>query len=250
MITKMLGLPPGASEHAGEIDFFLEVVHWFMLILFVFWLSLFLYCLFRFRAKAHPLPSYQGLTSGWPKWVEAMVVGVDALLLVAFAFPLWANRAGSGSFPRASEAVRVRAVAQQFSWLFHYPGPDGKFGRTSPFLIDATNPVGLDKTDPDGADDVVSFNELHLPVGKPVILEITAKDVIHNFDVIEMRIQQDAIPGTTIPIWFKPVREGNYEIACGQLCGAGHTFMRATLKVESETSFDNWMQGLEKLKGS
>ena len=62
---------------------------------------------------------------------------------------------------------------------------------------------------------------MHVPVNHDVILEITSKDVIHSVAIQAMRIGQDAIPGTEIPIWFKPVKVGTYEIVCAQLCGAG-----------------------------
>ena len=60
---------------------------------------------------------------------------------------------------------------------------------------------------------------MHVPVNHNVILEITSKDVIHSVAIQAMRIGQDAIPGSEIPIWFKPVKVGTYEIVCAQLCG-------------------------------
>jgi cytochrome c oxidase subunit 2 len=62
-----------------------------------------------------------------------------------------------------------------------------------------------------------------------------------------MRIGQDAIPGSDIPIWFKPVKTGTYEIVCAQLCGLGHYSMRATLVVDSDADYKSWLDDMEKL---
>src|SRR5206468_12428073 len=65
--------------------------------------------------------------------------------------------------------------------LVHYPGPDGKFGRTVINLVTSTNPLGLDMTDPDAKDDVVALNQLHLPVNRQAVIHVRSKDVIHSF---------------------------------------------------------------------
>ena len=70
------------------------------------------------------------------------------------------------------------------------------------------------------------LGELHVPVDRPVIIELSSKDVIHNFCFPHMRIAQDAIPGQIIPMWFKPIKTGTYEVVCGQLCGLGHYSMK------------------------
>jgi len=86
------------------------------------------------------------------------------------------------------------------------------------------------------------LNEIHVPVNKPVITYISSKDVIHSFKVIALRVTQDAIPGMRIPVWFKPIKEGRYQINCAQLCGVGHSSMAAGfLVVESQEAFDKWL---------
>ena len=100
----------------------------------------------------------------------------------------------------------------------------------------------MTRTTPNGKDDVQVLNEMHVPVNKPVIGYISSKDVIHSFKVIAMRVTQDAIPGMRIPIWFKPTKEGRYQINCAQLCGNGHSSMSGgMLVVESQEAFDKWL---------
>jgi cytochrome c oxidase subunit 2 len=66
-------------------------------------------------------------------------------------------------------------------------------------------------------------------------------DVIHCFAVKPLRVTQDAIPGLSIPAWFKPVKEGTYQINCAQLCGNGHYSMRGTIKVVSDKEYADWV---------
>ena len=99
-------------------------------------------------------------------------------------------------------------------------------------------------TDPLTKDDVQvpSLGEVHVPINKPVICYVSSKDVIHSFKVIAMRVTQDAIPGMRTPCWFKPTKEGRYQINCAQLCGNSHSAMAAAiLVVESQGAFDKWV---------
>ncbi len=133
---------------------------------------------------------------------------IEIGLLIFYAIPAWATRVKA--FPAESEAVVVRVVAEQFAWNVHYPGPDGKFGRTDIKLVSADNPLGLDRSDPNAKDDITTINQLNLPVDRPVLVHLSSKDVIHSFGLYEMRVKQDAIPGMTIPVWFIPNRVGEY----------------------------------------
>src|SRR5262249_37763549 len=91
---------------------------------------------------------------------------------------------------------------------------------------------GLDANDPAAKDDIVVPGELHIPVDRSVIIELSSKDVIHNFCLPAMRIAQDAIPGSIIPMWFKPIKTGTYEVICGQLCGLGHYSRKGRVVVD------------------
>ena len=150
------------------------------------------------------------------------------------------------AFPSASEAVVVRLVGEQFAWNVHYPGPDGRFGRTDIKLVSADNPLGLDRRDPDAKDDITTINQMNLPVDRPILVQLSSKDVIHSLGLIEMRVKQDAIPGMTMPVWFIPNRIGEYEIACSQLCGLGHFRMRGFVTVQSAADYQKWYDDQEK----
>lgn len=232
-------LPENAAVHGAIIDDVILYTHWLMIPLFVGWSAYFIYVLFRFRQGANPKADYRGATGTFSKYLEAGVILAEIILLFGFSIPLWKSIANE--FPPEKDSLVIRVVAEQFAWNIHYPGADGKFGKTTPGLIDLqSNPLGLDrKGDPDAKDDVVT-KLLRLPVNKPVIAHLTSKDVIHSFGIPAFRVKQDAIPGSRIPVTFTPIKEGKYLIACSQLCGVGHSTMRGFIQVEPLESFDQW----------
>src|SRR5439155_10582916 len=138
-------MPIQASTHAAEIDQMTILVHWLMLVLFVGWGAFFVYVLFRFRRGANPKASYAGAKGKLSKGLEVAVAVVEVILLVFYAIPAWARRVQN--LPTENEAVVVRVVGEQFAWNVHYPGADGRSGRTDVKLVSADNPLGLDRTD-------------------------------------------------------------------------------------------------------
>jgi cytochrome c oxidase subunit 2 len=234
-MLKYLGLPVQASAHAGEIDHMISLVHWMMLLMFVGWGLFFIYVLFRFRKGANPRADYTGAKGKLSKGTEIAIVIAEVVLLVGYAIPAWARRVQE--FPSENEATVVRVVAEQFAWNIHYPGGDGRFGRTDIARVSSDNPIGLDRTDPNAKDDITTINQLTLPVDRPVLVHLSSKDVIHSFGLFEMRVKQDAVPGLDIPVWFIPNRIGDYEIACSQLCGLGHYRMRGFINIRSEADY-------------
>ncbi len=252
-LTKSLFyMPEAAAEHAGRMDQMIDVVHWLMALLFIGWSAFFVYVLFRFRAGRNRKADYAGVKSHSSTYVEIGIAVFETVLLIGFAIPLWAERVDE--LPPESEAVVVRAVGEQFVWNFHYPGADGRFGRTDIELINLeTNPLGIDRSDPAAADDI-STPTMHLPVDNPAIVHLTSKDVIHSFNLPHMRSKQDVIPGMSIPMWFVPTittdqmreklgdPEFQYEIGCAQLCGLGHYRMRSFLTVYDDVGYQAWLE--------
>jgi cytochrome c oxidase subunit 2 len=250
-MLNYLGLPVAASTHAAEIDHMNVLVHWLMLVLFIGWGAFFVFVLFRFRRGANPKANYAGAKGKIAKSTEIAVAIVEVVLLIGYAIPAWAIRVKT--FPSEGEAVIVHVTAEQFAWNVHYPGADGKFGRTDITKVTADNPLGLDRTDPNGKDDITTINQLNIPVNRPILVYLSTKDVIHSFGLYEMRVKQDAIPGMQIPVWFVPTMttedvrrklnkpDFDYEITCSQLCGLGHFRMRGFVTVQSDADFRKWL---------
>lgn len=232
-------LPVQGSAHAGQIDTIMLLVHALMVALAIGWGGVFVYTLVRFRRSRNPKADYAGARSRYSTYTEVGIVLAELILLVGFSIPAWATR--TRDVPAQDEAIVVRVVAEQFAWNVHYPGADRRFGATNLKLVAADNPLGLDPKSVDGRDDVAAVNEVVVPVGRPVIVQLTAKDVIHSFGIPAMRVKQDANPGMTVPVWFTPTRAGEYDIACSQLCGLGHYRMRAVLRVVDEAEYQRWL---------
>ena len=253
-LSESLGLPIMSSSHGHQIDTVIGWVHWLMIFLFVGWGIYLIYALFRFNSKSNPVADYNGMKSHFNQYVEIGVIVFEAFLLVGLSLPLWSQL--KTDIPDKSDVHEIRVVAQQFAWNIHYPGEDGIFGSTNVNLVnEESNPIGLDRKG-NGSDDIVTINQLHLPVNEQVLIYLSTKDVIHNFSLPEMRVKQDAIPGMEIPIYFTPTmtskdflqmlkgtaREGlGYEISCAQLCGNSHYRMKGYVTIETEEEFNEWL---------
>ncbi|WP_018969796.1 cytochrome c oxidase subunit II [Rubritalea marina] len=241
--SEWLGLPKNYSLHGDSVGHTMDVINWFMIALFIGWTLFFFYCLFRFTQKKNPKASYHGVTSHASTHLEVGVIIIEAVLLLGFALPLWAERVDRYDEVLKENPVRVRAIGYQFGWKFHYAGNDGKFGYIDRDLVSTQGDACIYPDDPNGFDDFVT-STLKLPVGRPAIVQLTSTDVIHNFSIVPMRVQSDAIPGKDIPMWFTPIRELETSVICGQLCGEGHADMVGTMIVESEKSYNKWASDL------
>ncbi|HIC37187.1 MAG TPA: cytochrome c oxidase subunit II [Candidatus Marinimicrobia bacterium] len=254
-ILHKLGLPINMSVQGAAIDEINAIVHWLMLVLFVGWGIFFIVSLVKFRASKNAKADYVGVKSHLSSLLEAVVAVIEIVILFGFGFPIWAARVTD--VPSTYESVHLRVVAQQFAWNFHYPGPDGKFGKTRADLVDEQeNPVGLDRSSDNASDDFYTVNQLHVPVNKKIRIDLSSLDVIHSFTLPELRVKQDAIPGMVIPVHFTATmtsdeflkttigtkREGkSLEVTCAQLCGLGHYRMRGFFTVHDDEGYQAWL---------
>ena len=246
--SKLLFLPEVASSHGKGLDELLIYVHLLMAALFVGWLAFFVIAVFKHRRSANPKADYVGARSHFSTYAEVGVAAIEGLLLLGFAVPLWAKSVDK--FPEEKDATVIQIMGQQFAWNAHYAGPDNKWGKQDVKFASSTNPFGLDSGDAGAKDDITCLREKFLiPVGKEVICKISSMDVIHCFKLPAMRVTQDAIPGMSIPVHFKPTKVGDYTITCAQLCGNLHSTMRGEFKVVEQAEFDKWFAEKAKAGG-
>jgi cytochrome c oxidase subunit II len=109
----------------------------------------------------------------------------------------------------------VQVTAFQFGWRFDYPEYN------------------------------ISSSELYLPRNRPVLFQITSKDVIHSFWVPEFRVKQDAVPGRWTTLRITPTQTGDYRVRCAELCGYAHSAMYAPVIVVEPADFEAWVSGQE-----
>ena len=202
---------PVASSYAGDVD---QLV-WLVTFLVGFWFIaaevMFFWLIFRFRKKEGVRGQYiTGKEKHLKQWINiphALVLVFDVFIIIA-AIRVWVHV--KQTLPPADRTVRV--TSQQWAWTFQDPGADDSL---------------------DTADDVYTTDELHLEVGKTYHFRLESKDVLHSFFIPAFRMKQDAVPGRIYTGWFKPTREGEYDILCAEICGIGHGVMGAKLVVEN-----------------
>ena len=242
-LLQYFGLPLNASIQGEYVDNANVLMHWLMLILFLGWGTFFIVSLIRFRASKNKTADYTGVKSHMSSLLEAAVAIIEIIALFGFSYPVWAYRVND--IPDYRDAENIRVVAQQFAWDNWSDGDK---------IND--NPIGLDRGSPNASDDFYTINQLHIPVHKTIRIDLTTKDVIHNFKLPELRVSQDAIPGMLIPVHFEATmtskefletvkgthREGmGLEISCAQLCGLGHYRMKGFLTIHDQDGYDSWL---------
>ena len=221
------GLPRNVSADGGRIDWLLHFTLVAILIVFAIVGAILLVALVRPR-RGHPA-AYQ---PGSRLSVAVVVIGVGLVALVVdgnlfvrtivdMEHVFW-NFAGAEERPGA---VRIEVNAHQWAWQARYPSPDGKFN---------------------GREDVVTLDDIRVPVGVPVVIQLASVDVIHSLYLPNFRVKQDAVPGMITRLTFQATTPGEYEIACAQHCGPNHYKMRGVLTVLPP---DQWRQWLETARG-
>jgi cytochrome c oxidase subunit 2 len=212
-------LPEPASSFAGSMDSLFWLILVFTGIGLVVAETVLVYSLIRYRRGRSPRATHL-VGEGWAqtRWVlvpAMLVVGVDFYIDLRTHATWQEMKEGQ---PPADQVVRI--TGQQYNWIFTYPGPDGKL---------------------DTPDDFQKPGDLHVPVDQNVVFDLEARDVLHSFWVPVLRLKQDALPGRTIRGWFRATKAGEYEIACSQICGTGHTVMNAALHVVPKDEFERWV---------
>ena len=238
VVARLYPAPPPISQDAVQVD------HQYNLTLYVTGAAFVLaqlglaWAVFRFRDRGQKASHIRGNVA-----LEILWTSVTAIAFVGLGILGRNAWAGARFAPAAPGAIQIEVTTNQFVYTFRYPGPDGKFGRLDPSLVSAPagNPLGIDPNDPAGRDDIVVAS-LTVPVNRPIELLVRSQDVVHNFFVRELRLQQDAVPGMVIPVHFTADRIGTYEIVCTQLCGLGHYKMHGLLNVVSESDYDAFLK--------
>ncbi|MBI1966773.1 MAG: cytochrome c oxidase subunit II [Gemmatimonadetes bacterium] len=211
-------LPLKGSTFAGEIDglftaiLIITGIAFFVVEVGVIWFSV------KYRHRPERKAFYvHGSTTAEVVWTAIPAVTVIGLGVISNHY--WKQIKGRESVP--PDAYPIAIHAKQFEWQMTYPGPDAE---------------------PGTADDFTVRNQLHVPLGRNVVVALTAEDVIHSFWVPVFRVKQDAVPGMTIRAWFQPTVPGEYELGCAELCGMGHYKMRARVFVHPPDEFDAWVK--------
>ncbi len=242
-------LPESASEHGHLIDMNFNLALFFTGIVFVVTQILLFYFAYKYRyrkgRKAFYFPENNKLEVAW-----TIVPAIVLTFLIVKGLTSW--YAITSDAPE--DKIVFEATGKQFAWVLRYPGADGELGALAGRdKVSPTNEVGIDWNDPSSKDDFLA-NDIVLPVGKPVEVKIEAMDVIHSFFLPHFRVKMDAVPGITTRFWFVPtitteeMREKlgdpgfNFELACAELCGRGHSSMRKVVTIVTPEEYQKWVE--------
>ena len=172
-----------------------------------------LYAAWRYRASRSdgPVPQIQGHTALEITWtaIPVAILAVVLVLMLGTMGEISATPPSSGP-----AAMRIAARGYQWWWEFRYPG---------------------------GGGDVVTANELHIPVATPIDLELTSADVVHSFWVPAIAGKTDMIPGKTNVLRLYADKPGTYPGQCSEFCGVEHAWMRITVIAQSSADFQTWL---------
>jgi cytochrome c oxidase subunit 2 len=224
------------ASNWSNIDKTIELTFWMTGGVYVAVLGFMTYCVIRFRNKEGHRADYEPESKKLEIILTVLTtIGVAGLL--APGLIVWDEYVSP-----PEDAMPIEAMGQQWYWSFRLPGEDGVLGTTDARNINADNPFGMNKNDPNGQDDIlIEGDDLHLELEKPVKFLLRSIDVLHNFYVPQFRAKMDLVPGMVTYYWIRPTLAGGYEILCAELCGVGHHAMRGFVKVEGKEDYKNWL---------
>ena len=203
ILDTVLQFPPGAAEQAARIDALIQGHLWLIAFLFSLVVVFMIYALFVFRRR--PGDDGEGEYFHGNTTLEIAWTVLPMILVIVFVYCATVDLIALTT-PKENEVI-VNVEGYQWGWNFSLPNSDQ------------------------------ISQELVLPVNQPVRMDMTSKDVLHNFWVPEFRVKQDIVPGRTTHLRFTPTIEGEYTLICSELCGLNHTGMIAKVRVVPQDEF-------------
>lgn len=200
-----------ASDFAELLQDLFENIFWWAVGVFVVVEGALVYALFKFRDRPgnEEAEQFHGHALLEIAWTLA-----PALILVAIFIPTAEAIFQVDQAPEdADEALKVEVIGNQWWWRFNYPDLD-----------------------------ITTANEMHVPVGRQVELEMISNDVIHSFWVPRLGGKRDVFPARNTYLWFTPDSTGTYDGACAEYCGTSHALMKTQVVVEDSADFREWVE--------
>lgn len=277
-------LPDAASEHGAEYDNLLLTTAIVIMVAQVLVQGLLHWFSYKYRGKK----GNRALFYADNDKLELLWTGIPVIVLAGLI--LWGLFSWNDIMSidtTEEDPLVIEVYAYQFDWRARYSGEDNTLGDANVRFIEGVNQLGIDPTDQDGMDDVVT-NELHLPVGRPVLFKFRSQDVLHSAYFPHFRAQMNVVPGMVTQFSFTPsvtseeyrntdfmvekVRKINeirrekskelvangdvaldpYEfehyLLCNKICGATHYNMQMKIVVETEEEYQEWLKSQKTFK--
>lgn len=240
-VDWQIGLQPAVSPIMEMIHRFNNGLLLLVTLIVLFVMGLLLYCMIRFNARSNPVPTRTSHNT----FIEIVWTIVPILILVGIAIPSFAllfaqhdpARAIAGFDPAVDRQMTIKATASQWYWTYDYPDNGGL--SFDSFMLSEEERAA----DPNAGPRLLAVdNEMVVPTGTVVRLQVIATDVIHAFAMPAFGVKIDAVPGRLNETWFRVDREGMYYGQCSELCGRDHAFMPIAVRAVSPEAFDIWAE--------
>jgi cytochrome c oxidase subunit 2 len=225
-----IGFQPAVTGQARDIHFLDGMLMWILAGICLLVLALLVIVAIRYNATRNPVPAR--FTHNTPLEIAWTVVPVAILAVIAvISLPILFNQQ---RIPPAD--VTIKATGKQWFWSYEYP--DHEFGFDS-FMLQRDQLAGHGYAEEDYL--LATDTAMVVPVGKTVVVQVTAADVIHSWTIPAFGVKQDGVPGRLAELWFEAEQEGIYFGQCSELCGINHAYMPITVKVVSEAAYEAWL---------
>jgi cytochrome c oxidase subunit II len=229
-----IAFQPSSSSIASGINSLDHMIFLIITVITVFVTALLLWVIVRFNKRANPTPAK--FTHNSPLEVAWTLIPVLVLVFIgSFSLPQLFKQQ---DLSQVQADVTIKVTGNQWFWSYEYPD-DGISFDSFMLAKEDLAAAGYDESLYLLATDTA----IVVPVGKNIVMNITAADVIHSWKMPAMGVMQDAVPGRIAQLWFAPEKEGIYFGQCSEICGKDHAYMPITLKVVSEAAYAKWVEG-------
>ena len=218
---------PGITNHTDGITQLWNSSWIVLLVVGVIAWGLMLYAMVVYRRRKGETALPVQLRYNMP--IEVLFTVIPLVLVVGF-FAFTAREMNAIEKPVDSD-VKIEVIGKQWSWDFNY-------------LTNDVYDTGIQSQFKGETGALADLPTLYLPVNKTVEVDLTSRDVIHSFWVIDFLYKKDVFPGRTNKMYFTPQKEGTYQGKCAELCGEFHSMMLFQVKVVSQAEYDTHMAEL------
>ncbi|PPB81085.1 cytochrome c oxidase subunit 2 [Albidovulum inexpectatum] len=228
---KGTGFQPAATELARDQQWLDHMLLYLCIGVVALVLTLLLVVILRYNQRVNPKPSR--FTHNTPLEVTWTLIPIIILVVLgSFSLPVLFKQQ---EIPEAD--VVIKAIGNQWYWSYEYPDEGISFDS---FMLAKEDLADYGYSESDYL--LATDTAVVVPVGKKVVVQVTANDVIHSWKIPAFAVMQDAVPGRIAEAWFQADREGIYFGQCSELCGKDHAYMPITVKVVSEEVYQDWLQ--------
>lgn len=247
-LPKGMGFQPASTELAAGLQGLDHMLLYIITGITLFVTGLLIYVIVRFNAKANPTPAK--FTHNTPIEIAWTLIPVVILIFIgSFSLPELFKQQ---DFTKVQADVVIKATGNQWFWSYEYIDQDVAFDS---YMIGSPATGGANMMTPEVEKQLVEAGyakedfllatdtAVVIPVGKVILMQVTATDVIHSWKIPAFGSMQDAVPGRIAQTWFKAEKEGIYFGQCSELCGQMHAYMPITVKVVSEAAYAKWLEG-------